>query len=152
LKRYLVLLLAWLALPAQASVYAECVEQAALRYRLPPTLIQAVLAVEGGRIGAVSYNRDGSFDIGPMQINSRWLPLIEKNGGSLALILHHPCANIHFGAWLLARELEGIDPERASQADFWRAVGNYHSRTPVLNKRYAQRVWERWQKLSRRSR
>jgi hypothetical protein len=141
----------WLLFPAATWAAAlpedaQCIESAALRHRLPPSLIRAILAVEGGRHGQVSHNRNGSYDIGPMQINSLWLPEIERRGGSLALILHHRCANIEFGAWLLGRELAGADPATLDRATFWRAVGNYHSRTPALNRAYAERVWRAWRK------
>lgn len=135
----------WCVSPAFAR-HDDCVDDAAARFRVPPSLIRAILAVEGGRTGAVATNRNGSFDIGPMQINSIWLPEIEKRGGSLELILHHRCANVHFGTWLLARELAGADPATLDRTTFWRAVGNYHSRTPELNRRYAERVWAAWRR------
>lgn len=129
---------------AQAEHTDGCVIQAAERFRVPASLIRAVMRVEGGRAGAMSHNQNGSYDIGPMQINSIWLPEIERRGGSLALLLHHPCANIHFGTWLLSRELAGLDPARVDRSRFWKAVGNYHSRTPAHNARYARAVWNAW--------
>lgn len=131
--------------PAQAT--EPCVIEAAERFRLPPSLILAVMRVEGGKSGQVLYNQNGSFDIGPMQINSLWLPEIQRRGGTLELIAHHRCANIHFGTWLLSRGFANIDPARIDQATFWRAVGNYHSRTPEHNSRYARAVWNAWHKL-----
>lgn len=129
---------------ARAESTDSCVIQAAERFRVPASLIKAVMRVEGGRAGAVSQNRNGSYDIGPMQINSIWLPEIERRGGTLELLLHHPCANIHFGTWLLSRELAGLDPARVDRSRFWKAVGNYHSRTPAHNERYARAVWNAW--------
>lgn len=141
----------WLSAATAAGLPDDrrCIEEAAVRHRLPPSLIRAILRVEGGQAGRVSHNRNGSFDIGPMQINSIWLPEIRARGGSLELILHHRCANIEFGAWLLGRELAGADPARLERATFWRAVGNYHSRTPALNRAYAARVWRAWQREMR---
>ncbi|MCX8144803.1 MAG: lytic transglycosylase domain-containing protein [Azovibrio sp.] len=133
---------------AYADETESCIRQAAERFRVPPSLIKAIMKVEGGRVGAVSHNRNGSYDIGPMHINSIWLPEIERRGGSLELITHHRCANIHFGTWLLSRELAGLDPARIDRARFWRAVGNYHSRTPVHNERYARAVWSAWRSLA----
>lgn len=137
------------AAAANAAPSADeiCVHAAAQRFSVPPSLIRAIMRVEGGRTGQLSPNRNGSFDIGPMQINSLWLPEIERRGGSLELIRDHRCANIHFGTWLLARELSGLDPARIDREVFWRAVGNYHSRTPPLNRRYAERVWQAWMAL-----
>lgn len=141
-----------LALSAQAAPAAPaengdaCLQQAAQRFRIPASLIRAIMDVEGGTTGRVSHNTNGSYDIGPMQINSIWLPEVEKRGGSLQLLLHHRCANIHFGAWLLSRELSGIDPARIDRAGFWRAVGNYHSHTPQRNAYYAEKVWQAWKR------
>lgn len=152
LWRAIGVLVCWWQAGAAAALSPDdrrCIEDAAVRHRLPPSLIRAILAVEGGQPGRVSVNRNGSYDIGPMQINSLWLPEIRRRGGSLELILHHRCANIEFGAWLLGRELAGIDPARIDRASFWRAVGNYHSRTPSLNRAYAERVWRAWQREMR---
>ncbi|MCE1241666.1 MAG: lytic transglycosylase domain-containing protein [Oryzomicrobium sp.] len=117
-----------------------------MRHRIPSSLIRAILAVEGGAVGQTVHNRNGSVDIGPMQINSIWLPEIERRGGSLSLIRDHFCANIQFGTWLLARELGRLDITQVDRQAFWRAVGNYHSRTPELNSRYAERVWNAWRR------
>lgn len=123
-----------------------CLKEASQRFRIPASLIRAIMDVEGGTTGRVSHNTNGSYDIGPMQINSIWLPEVEKRGGSLQLLLHHRCANIHFGAWLLSREMNGIDPARIDRASFWRAVGNYHSHTPQRNAYYAEKVWQAWKR------
>lgn len=135
------------ALPSShAADNSRCLLDAAKRFRVPASLIQAIMDVEGGTQGRVSYNTNGSYDIGPMQINSIWLPDVEKRGGSLQLLLYHSCANIHFGTWLLSRELGGIDTNRIDVRSFWRAVGNYHSRTPERNAGYSQKVWLAWRK------
>lgn len=139
---------ALIARPALAAEAGDenCIGDAARRFRIPASLIRAVMDVEGGSTGRVSHNTNGSYDIGPMQINSIWLPEVERRGGSLQLLLHHGCANVHFGAWLLARELGGIDIARIDRAGFWRAVGNYHSRTPERNAGYAEKVWQAWRR------
>jgi len=136
------------ALPVStfASDDSRCLLDASKRFRVPASLIQAIMDVEGGTQGKVSHNTNGSYDIGPMQINSIWLPDVEKRGGSLQLLLYHSCANIHFGTWLLSRELDGVDPQRIDIRSFWRAVGNYHSHTPERNASYSQKVWLAWRK------
>lgn len=132
---------------AQESV-DECVAQAATRFRVPPSLILAIMDVEGGKTGQVSQNKNGSFDIGPMQINSIWIEQVNRKGGSLELLLYHRCANIHFGTWLLSRELSAVDLTRITPREFWQAIGNYHSRTHHLNTIYARKVWNAWRKRS----
>lgn len=58
-----------LALPLTAG--AACFEEAAMRYRVPVPLLKAISTVDsGGRADAYNRNKNGSYDIGHMQINS----------------------------------------------------------------------------------
>lgn len=119
----------------------------ARRYGVDSRIVKAILQVEGGRVGMRSPNTNGSFDLGPMQINTLWLPTLRARGIGEAELLWDYCTNIAVGTWILARALH------ASQAppntpDYWQAVGKYHSRTPHLNVRYAVKVWERARRAS----
>ena len=50
-------------------------------YHLPPRVLPAIQSVEGGRVGLVHVNRDGSEDLGVMQINTLWIgPLARRTG------------------------------------------------------------------------
>ncbi|EIJ75014.1 MAG: conjugal transfer protein TrbN [Leptospirillum sp. Group II 'C75'] len=80
-------------------VPVACIWQAAGYYRLPPLALVGILGVEGGRPGQAVRNTDGSEDLGPMQINSRWLPLLSRYGLTRAKILGDPCTNVWAGAW-----------------------------------------------------
>ena len=62
------------------GVPVECINQAAIAYHVPATLILSVLAVEGGAVGLASANKNGTVDYGPMQINSIWLSKIRLYG------------------------------------------------------------------------
>jgi hypothetical protein len=127
--------------PAKAG-QAECVELASERYSLPAPLIRAILKVEGGRVGLAGNNDNGTQDLGPMQINTVWLPQLTVYGITLEQLQNDRCINILAGSWILARQfkaarkLEGSDKRR-----FWWAVGAYHSRTPRHNVQYALKVW-----------
>lgn len=126
-------------LPAMAG-QPVCVEEAARHYGVDRRIVQAVLRVEGGRVGLRSPNANGSYDLGPMQINTLWLNALRAHGIGERELLWDYCTNVAVGTWILARELH------ASQASFntagyWTAVGRYHSRTPHLNLKYAVRVW-----------
>ncbi|MGV6807365.1 MAG: lytic transglycosylase domain-containing protein [bacterium] len=127
----------------------ECVDRASARYGIPSSLIHAVLKVEGGEVGQFNTNTNGTEDIGPMQINSVWLPTLEEFGISREQLLHDRCINIFIGSWILSRQLlRAKQMPGPLQRRIWWGVGAYHSRTPELNVRYATRVWEAMQKLS----
>lgn len=123
-----------------AGVAPACVSDAAAFYRLPERLLAGVLATEHARDGQVSANANGSYDMGPAQINSTWLPRLEKAGISRTMLLSNGCLNIAVGAWILAQSMFG--GSLADPADYWRHVGNYNSHTPAFNQAYQRRVWE----------
>ena len=146
------LLLAW-SCAAQANTDPEanaCLDMAAQHYNIHKEILSAVLAVEGGRLGMKKRNNNGSYDIGPMQINSTWLPELRRRGISEYNVTYDYCTNILVGAWILARELQNNGASR-STAEYWQAVGRYNSRTPYYNARYAVRVWHqaKYMQLSR---
>ena len=136
---------ALLALSCATPVYAEpapsaCLEMAAQNYSIPRVILDAVLSVEGGWPGLRKYNTNGSYDMGPMQVNSSWLPELGRRGISEYAVTHDYCTNILVGAWILGRELKRVNAP-INTPEFWKAVGNYNSRTPHFNARYAVRVW-----------
>jgi hypothetical protein len=55
------------------GVPIECINQAAVTFYVPATVILSVLAVENGTVGMAKRNTNGTYDFGPMQINSIWL-------------------------------------------------------------------------------
>ncbi len=95
-----------------------CVEQAAEVYQLPVEIIQAIHTIEGGRRGQmVGPNRNGTYDMGPMQINTIWLPELAKHGISKHDVLNDTCTNIAIGAWIYRQELNKFrDYELAAAA------------------------------------
>lgn len=112
------------------DVPVECINQAAVQYHIPATIIISVLRMENGRIGDAIRNKNGTYDYGPMQINSIWLHEIKKYGFTREAIQYDPCANVTVGAWLLSRAI-------ADDKTLWKGIGNYHSHT--LNKNLAYR-------------
>jgi hypothetical protein len=116
-----------------------CALAAARRYHVHQELFLAVLATEGGRVGQVVRNRNGSYDMGPAQINSIHLPELARLGISREQVINDGCLNLQIGAWLLARALDGQSP--SNPGEFWRRVGNYNSATPAPNVTYQAKVW-----------
>ncbi len=141
-------LLALAASPAaQASAPAArearldaCFEQAGLRYGIAPQLLRAIAWVESAMDPrALNANRDGTHDIGLMQVNSRWLLRLARFG-LRPQDLWDPCTNVHVGAWILAHAIR-------RWGYTWEAVGAYHAgdrpAAAARRARYAERVRRR---------
>ena len=116
------------ALPAQA-----CWDEAAARYRVSSELLYAIARTESALDPqAVGRNRNGTRDIGLMQINSAWLPTLAAHGiGERDLF--DPCTSIHVGAWILAGNVQRLGYT-------WDAVGAYNAANPVLRRAYVDKV------------
>ncbi|KAG0166433.1 hypothetical protein DFQ30_007198 [Apophysomyces sp. BC1015] len=80
------------------AIYREaCIEQAAAHYRAYPDIIRAVIRAEGGTTGKISRNKDGSFDMGLMQVNSVHLPELARYGITQEMLVGNECLNIMIG-------------------------------------------------------
>lgn len=118
-----------LAIPLQASAY--CFDSAASAYGVPAPLLRAIAQKESGlRADAIRHNKNGTRDIGLMQINiDTWQDDLAKFGITDAHLLD-PCLNVSVGAWILARLI-------ARHGMTWEAIGRYHSSTPGRKENYA---------------
>ena len=127
---------------AVSSEIASCIAVAAHRYNLDPLLLLAVKYVEtADRTDTpIRYNKNGSWDVGLMQINSVWKETLSRHGVSYA-DLEVPCKNIAVGAWILA--------DKIKRKGLWEGVGAYHSNTPHLSLRYRTKVKAVWEELHR---
>lgn len=115
------------------GVPINCINQAAVEYHVPATLIISVLKIENGYPGTVNLNSNGTRDYGPMQINSIWLSKIRPFGYTRYLIQNNPCANVAVGTWILSQEI-------AQNKLLWKGVGDYHSHTFTENQSYSSKV------------
>ena len=112
---------------------AACFEEAAVRYRVPASLLRAISRVESsGNPAAINRNADGSHDIGHMQINSRWLPIL-KRYGIREETLRDACANTYVGAWILAQNISRIGYS-------WTAIGAYNAGSHTGRMSYARKI------------
>ncbi len=126
----------WLvAISLIASIPAHaCWDQAAERYGVSSELLYAIARTESGLDPlAIGRNRNGSRDIGLMQINSAWLPQLSAHGIAERDLLN-PCTNIQVGAWILAGNVQRLGYT-------WEAVGAYNAANPALRRAYAERVY-----------
>lgn len=133
------------ATPAQARAAGEgetriahCIRQAAGDKPWLEKTLWGLRDQEGGWIGAEVRNTNGSHDLGPLQINSWWVPklagLIERPEWQVRHWLRFdPCFNADAARWIFLAAL-------GSTGNFWQAVGVYHSPTAWRQRRYAQSV------------
>jgi soluble lytic murein transglycosylase-like protein len=113
--------------------HAHCFDQAGARYGVSPVLLSAISRVESnGNPLARNVNRDGSEDLGHMQINSRWLRVLASHGIDRRALID-PCLNTHVGAWILAQNIR-------AHGYGWEAIGAYNARNPAKRVIYAHRV------------
>lgn len=116
---------------------ADCLDDAANYWGVPPALARAIAQQESGmRPWIVSKNRDGSKDLGLMQINSSWLPKLAKYGISAQELVSNACTNAYVGNWILAQNIQRLGYN-------WDAVGAYNSPTPANRYRYALGIYRR---------
>lgn len=120
-------------LPPQEQAHLPCYVQAAVTNRLPFSLLPAIAIVEGGESGSSNVNKNGTRDHGKMQINDVWIRRLAQLGLNPQSIRDDACVAINAAGHIVRTEID-----RAG--DFWRGVGNYHSRTPLRNRNYAQKV------------
>lgn len=130
--RYLVAFLYLGGIPATVSA---CWEQAGARYGINPYLLYAIAKTESGlNPKAINRNKNGSVDLGLMQINSSWLPALRKFGIDQQQLME-PCISIEVGAWILAQNFQRM-------GNSWRAVGAYNSSKPVFRLQYALKIYK----------
>ena len=112
--------------PVPEQVLTECVSTASRTYGVPEVVIRAILMVEGGKVGTMSRNTNGSYDLGPMQLNTINLSIINKEYPFLTWrhITYNPCINIMVGTWFLGKKIKNRN------GVIWEGVGDYHSVTP----------------------
>lgn len=119
--------------------YYSCMVAAEAAYHLPVHALPAIQKVEGGWVGAVRPNSNGSHDLGLMQVNTLWVaPLAYASGlpaseVATRLILD-PCFNITAAAYVLHHYV------LEEHGDLWRAIGDYHSHSTWLSTTYKLKV------------
>ena len=117
----------------------DCLTAAAAAHRVPPAMLVILLKVEDGTLGHVSRNTNGTVDIGPMQVNTVWVPRIAAHwsaapASAFLALRDNLCANLEGGAWILRQAMD------EARGDFWGGVGIYHSHNPDYKARYLRKV------------
>jgi soluble lytic murein transglycosylase-like protein len=124
---------------AATSVIATCLMLAAQNYNVPPAVMLGIMHVEGGAIGqAAGPNDNGTYDLGPMQINTSWVPQLARfwnvnANTALNMVKNDACINVNVAAWILRQRLN-------ESGNLTLAIAHYHSKTPRFGYVYARKV------------
>jgi hypothetical protein len=89
---------------------------------------------EAGWIGAEVANTNGTHDLGPLQVNSSWVPklsaLVDRQPALVRTwLINDPCFNVQAARWIF---LSGL----GMTGDYWKAIGVYHSPTAWRQAKY----------------
>ncbi|WGL99919.1 lytic transglycosylase domain-containing protein (plasmid) [Arsenophonus sp. aPb] len=128
---------------------ADCFDSAGKYYQIDPDYLRAIAWQESKfNPNAKNKNKDGSFDLGIMQINTKTFKSIKKEYPTLTEnnLLINPCLNIHLGAMILNRNF-------AAYGKHWLAIGMYNAgmrnaNSTIENRyHYAQKVYNHYKKI-----
>jgi len=130
------------ARPSEPDV-ARCIRQAARGQAWLEKTLWGLRDQEAGWVGAEILNSNGSHDLGPLQINSWWVPriaaLLSRREGDVRRWLQlDPCFNAEVARWIFLDALK-------TGGSYWKAVGIYHSPNDIRQRRYAALVAMRLQ-------
>lgn len=108
-----------------------CWDAAGARHGVDPWLLYAIAKVESSYNPKVVSrpNRNGTRDVGLMQINSTWLPTLRANGVPNAA-LFNACASTYIGSWIMAKNFRRYGYS-------WKAIAAYNVGSVDTPKRYA---------------
>lgn len=127
-----------------------CYVQAGERYNIDPVLLYSIAEQESSHnaFAVNNKNKNKTVDRGTMQVNSVWLPVLNRDYGTVASDLFDPCYNIHVGSWILLKAFQKLGYG-------WQAVGAYnvgYANTPHkerLRVAYAQKIYAKYAKNCR---
>jgi soluble lytic murein transglycosylase-like protein len=127
--------------------HADCWEEAGREFSIAPDLLYAIAQQESNLDPrAIGYNRNGSRDIGLMQINSIHLPSLAKRQITEKTLLNDSCQALKVGASILADFMRRYGYS-------WEAVGAYNAGTatdggaPERRMQYAKKIAVRYQAI-----
>jgi hypothetical protein len=122
-----------------AQALAACLIAASNTYQVPPAVMIGIMQVEGGRVGQESArNYNGTYDLGPMQVNTLWMPKLARywhvsTTTARNWVRDDGCMNVHVAAWILKQKI-------SEGGSLYRGIAHYHSATPGEGNRYADKV------------
>ncbi len=142
------------SLLSTGSASATCWDETSVEYGIPANVLKAIAKVESNfnakavRKPFVAGNKDGSYDVGLVQINSSHFAKLEREFGITERHLYDGCTNLKVGAWILADNIRRLGWN-------WNAIGAYNAGCARISKElctklrltYANKVYAALQKL-----
>ncbi len=127
---------------ANADKMEGCWDNAAKAYGLDPWLLMAIAKVESSfNHKAINTNKNKSTDMGMMQINTIWLPTLNKFGITKQ-DLFNPCTSIFVGAWIMAQNIRNFGYNLDG-------IGAYNSpRNVTIRRNYASKVYRAYHEIT----
>jgi soluble lytic murein transglycosylase-like protein len=111
---------------------AFCFEEAGKAYEINPSLLKSIAKTESNMDPkAVNINKNGSVDLGLMQINSFWIKSLGLDRDEL---ISNPCYNAMTGAKILRQCIDRYGYE-------WEAVGCYNAVSKDKRINYSWKVF-----------
>lgn len=123
-----------------SNVLAACILIAAHSYAVPPSVLVGIMHVEGGRPGQeVGPNKNGTYDLGPMQVNSLWTQELARSWGTSRgearrILRDDTCINVNVAAWVLRQKID-------EAGSLYEGIARYHSATPRYGQPYRRKVF-----------
>lgn len=119
-----------------------CVDQISATYQVPVNLIAAIRLQERGCPGQkVGPNKNGTWDLGPMGINSWWFEehsrSLTKHGISAESVLNDFCQNLAVGTWILRVNYDSYGQNWAD------AISAFNKGKPDRKAQYLDKVLEK---------
>ena len=123
-----------------AQALATCLLMASNTYQVPAAVMIGIMHVEGGHVGQeAGPNFNGTYDLGPMQVNTRWVPQLAQiwhvNEHTAHLwVRDNGCVNVHVAAWILKQKIA------ENGGSLFGGIATYHSSTRGVGYTYANKV------------
>ena len=120
-----------------ARAEAFCFEEAGKVHNISSELLKSIARVESDfNSKAVNTNRNGSTDLGLMQINSVWVDAMSLNRDEL---ISNPCYNVMTGANILRQCID-------RHGYTWEAVGCYNAKSKGKRVGYSWKIFHELKK------
>lgn len=126
------------------NITSDCKTRISMQYNIPEPVLDAFLMTENAPSGHIRINSNNTYDVGPMQINSdNWPMIFDSLDINPIQLRFNGCDNLEAGAYIIRDRLDRKKKHNIKNwDDFFSAIGNYHSYTPMHNSKYAQ-TWKK---------